>query len=93
MDSDGRLHAGVRLHLSREALKSCNVDHENISLLRKIYRDQKASVQTDEESNIFNIQKGPKQGDPMPSLLFNMVLQYSLKKYNDGKRKKEWEYT
>ena len=63
-----------------EALKSCNVDHGYISLLRKIiYRDQKASVQTDEESNIFDIQKGPKQGDPLSSLLFNTVLQYSLK--------------
>ena len=62
-----------------EALKSCNVDHEYVSLLRKIYRDQKASVQTDEESEIFDIQKGSKQGDPMSSLLFNTVLQYSLK--------------
>ena len=62
-----------------EALKSCNVDHEYVSFLRKIYRDQKASVQTDEESNIFDIQKGSKQGDPMSSLLFNTVLQYSLK--------------
>ena len=62
-----------------EALKSCNVDHEYVSLLKKIYRDQKASVQTDEESEIFDIQKGSKQGDPMSSLLFNTVLQYSLK--------------
>ena len=62
-----------------EALESCNVDHEYVSLLRKIYKDQKASVQTDEESNIFDIQKGSKQGDPMSSLLFNTVLQYSLK--------------
>ena len=62
-----------------EALKSCNVNHGYISLLRKIYRDQKASVQTDEESNIFDIQKGSKQGDPLSSLLFNTVLQYSLK--------------
>ena len=30
-----------------EALKSCHLDHEYVSLLRKIYRDQKASVQTD----------------------------------------------
>ena len=36
-----------------EALKSCNVDHEYVSLLRKFYRDQKASVQTDEEIEIF----------------------------------------
>ena len=62
-----------------EALKSCNVDHEYVSFLKKIYRDQKASVHTDEESKIFDIQKGSKQGDPLSSLLFNTVLQYSLK--------------
>ena len=62
-----------------DAFKSCNVDHEYVSLLRKIYRDQKTSIQTDEESNIFDIQKGSKQGDPISSLLFNTVLQYSLK--------------
>ena len=54
-------------------------NHEYVSHLRKIYRDQKASVQTDEESEIFDIQKGSKQGDPMSRLLFNTVLQYSLK--------------
>ena len=62
-----------------DALKSCNIDHAYISFLKKIYRDQKGSVQTDEESNIFDIQKGTKQGDPLSSLLFNTVLQYSLK--------------
>ena len=61
-----------------EALLSCNVDHGYVSFLRKIYKDQKASVQTDEESESFDIQKGSKQGDPMSSLLFNTVLQYSL---------------
>ena len=64
-----------------DTLKSCNIDHDYISLLKKIYRDQKASVQTDEESNIFDIRKGTNQGDPLSSLLFNTVLQYSL---NDG---------
>ena len=75
-----------------EALKSCNVDDGYISLLRKIYRDQKASVQTDKESNIFDIQKGSKQGDPLSSLLFNSVLQYSLKDEIQRwqKKKKEW---
>ena len=62
-----------------KALKSCNVDHEYVSFLRKSYRDQKASVQTDEESNIFDIRKGTNQGDPLSSLLCNTVLQYSLK--------------
>ena len=61
-----------------EALESCNVDHEYVSLLRKTDRDQKASVQTDEDSNIFDIQKGSKQGDPMSSLLSNTVLQSIL---------------
>ena len=62
-----------------EALLSCNVDHGYVWFLRKIYKDQKASVQIDEESEIFDIQKGSKQGDPMSSLLFNTVLQYALK--------------
>ena len=52
-----------------KALKSCGIKHDYISLLKKIYRDQKASVQTDEESNMFEIKKGTKQGDPLSSLL------------------------
>ena len=62
-----------------KAVKSCGIKHDYISLLKKIYRDQKASVQTDEESNMFEIKKGTKQGDPLSSLLFNTVLQNSLK--------------
>ena len=62
-----------------DALKYCNIEHDDISLLKKIYRDQKASVQTYEDSNTFEIKKGTKQGDPLSSLLFNTVLQYSLK--------------
>ena len=61
-----------------DALKSCNIDHDYISLLKKNYRDQKVSVQTDEESNMFEIKKGTKQGDPLSSLLFNTVLQKAL---------------
>ena len=67
-----------------EALKSCNVDHGYVSLLRKIYKDQKASVQKDEKSENFDIRKGSKQGDPMSSLPFNMVLQYCQKKKGLG---------
>ena len=59
-------------------LKSCGIEHDYISLLKKLYRDQKASVLTDEESNMFEIKKGTKQGDPLSSLLFNMVLQKAL---------------
>ena len=61
-----------------KALKSFGIKHDFISLLKKIYRDQRASVQTDEESNMFEIKTGTKQGDPLSSLLFNTVLLNSL---------------
>ena len=41
-----------------KALNSCGINHEYISLLKKIYKDQKAYVQTDVESNMFEIKKG-----------------------------------
>ena len=59
------------------ALKSCNIDYDYIRLLKKIFRDQKASVQTD------------KQGDPLSSLLFSTVLQYSLKDEIQRRQKKK----
>ena len=62
-----------------KVLKSTGINHEHINLLVKFYKDQKASVQTDVESNMFEIKKGSKQGDPLSSLLFNTVLQNSLK--------------
>ena len=40
-----------------KALKSCGINHEHISLLKKIYKDQEASVQTDVKSNMFEIKK------------------------------------
>ena len=60
------------------ALRSCGIEHDYISFLKKFYRDQKASVLTDEESNMFEIKKGTKQGDPLSSMLFDIVLQKAL---------------
>ena len=82
VDSDGGLHEGIRLHLPQLYLGGTAILQCRTWLrlpLEKIYKDQKASVQTDEESEIFDIQKGSKQGDPLSSLLFNTVLQYALK--------------
>ena len=69
--------------------ESCGIEHDYISLLRKIYRDQKASVQTDEKSNMFEIKKRTKQGDLLSSLLFNIVLQNSLKEVTQRWQKKK----
>ena len=40
---------------SRKALKSCGIKHDYISLLKKIYKDQKACIQTDAESNMLTL--------------------------------------
>ena len=50
-----------------ETLLSCNVEYGYFCLLRKIYKDQKISVQTDEESEIFDMQKDSKQGSDVKS--------------------------
>ena len=74
-----RAFDSIRYKSIWNALKYCGIEHNYISLLKKIYKDQKASVQTDEESNMFEIKEGNKKGDPLSSLLLNTVLQNSLK--------------
>ena len=49
-----------------------------INLLKRLYTDQKATVLTDKESDVFEIKRGTKQGEPLSSLLFNTVLQAAL---------------
>ena len=73
------------------AFKACGIEQEYVSLLKRLYKDQKATVMTDKESDSFEIKKGTKQGDPLSSLLFNTVLQVALKDdIPRCKRKKEW---
>ena len=65
VDSDGGLHEGIRLHLPQLYLGGIAILQCRSWLrlpLEKNYKDQMASVQTDEESEIFDIQKGSKQG-------------------------------
>ena len=45
----------------------------------RLYSQQEGTVLTDKESDVFSIKRGTKQGDPLSSLLFKTVLQYSLK--------------
>ena len=72
-----------------KAINSCGINHEYIVLLKKNYKDQKASVQTNVKSNMFEIKKGTEQGDPLSSLLFNTVLQNSLKEVTQRWQKKK----
>ena len=83
MGCDNRLHEDIRFHhpqINLGRLKSCNIEHGYIQFLKKLFRDQKATVLTDEESDMFEIKKGTKLGDPLSSLLFNTVLQKALGK-------------
>ena len=41
------------------ALKTCGIEQEYISLLKRSCRDQKATVMTDKESDIFEIKRRP----------------------------------
>ena len=68
--------------------KYCNIERDYFRHLKKLYRDQKATVVTD-ESDMFEIKKGTKLGDPLPSLLFNTVLQKVLEKYIQRWQKKK----
>ena len=39
------------------ALKTCGIEQECISLLKRLYKDQEATVLTDKESDMFEIKK------------------------------------
>ena len=59
-----------------DALKSCGIEHDYINFLKKLYRDQKATVLT--ESDMFEMKKGTKLGEPLSSLLFKHVSAESI---------------
>ena len=46
--------------------------------MQRLHADQKATVLTDKESDMFAIKRGTKQGNPLSTLLFNTVLQAAL---------------
>ena len=61
-----------------DGLKSFGIEHDYTHFQKKLHRDQKATILTDEESDMFEIKKGTKLGAPLSSLLFNKILQKAL---------------
>ena len=60
------------------ALAQFSIEPKFSSLWTRLFADQKATLSTDKESDVFEKKKGTKQGDPLSSLLFNTGLQAAL---------------
>ena len=76
-----------------DALKTCALMHEYIKLLKRLYKNQKATVMTDEESDMFEIKRGTKQGDPLSSLFFNCSADGIERRLSTlAKKKKKWVF-
>ena len=61
-----------------KALEMCGIESHYINLLRRLYAEQKGTVSTNKESDMFEIKRRTKHGDPLSSLHFNTVLQMAL---------------
>ena len=53
-----------------DARESCGIEHGYSNFLKKLYKNMKGNVMTDEESDMFQIKKGTQQGHPCSSTLF-----------------------
>ena len=74
-----------------DALKSCGIEHEYIHLLRKLYKDLKATVLTDEESDMFEIKRGPNTVTLCQACSSTLFCRRPWKNtFHVVKRKEEW---
>ena len=55
------------------------IEPQYVGLLKRLYERQKRTVLTDKESDVFETEKGTKQGDPLSRSLSNTVLRVALK--------------
>ena len=61
-----------------KVLEKCGIESHYICFLRRLYEEQKGTVSTENESDMFEIKRRTKQGDLLSNLLFNTVLQMAL---------------
>ena len=69
----------ISQHCLWKVLEICGIESHHINLLRRLFAEQKGTVSTDKESDMFEMKRGTKQEDPLSSLLFNTVLQKAPK--------------
>ena len=62
-----------------DALGHCEIEPQYVGLLKRLYERQKRSVLIDKESDVFETEKGTKQGDQLSRSLLNTVLRVALK--------------
>ena len=60
------------------AFNTCGIEQEYISLLKRLFKDHKATILTDKESDMFEIKKKTNHSDPFSNLLFNTALKMAL---------------
>lgn len=65
-----------------KALAESRVDHRYSALIKYIYRNATASVRLHQDTDMFPIERGVRQGDTISPKLFNTVLEYACKRIN-----------
>ena len=73
-----------------KALESQDIPACYINVLKALYTDQTARVQTDAASRTFSIHRGTKQGDPISPTLFNAVVEEFMKTVKKKWKDKGW---
>ncbi|CAG4915287.1 unnamed protein product [Colias eurytheme] len=65
-----------------DALHSQGVQRKYIRIIRNIYKESTAKIQTERKGEAFKIKKGVRQGDPLSPKLFSSVLEHIFRKIN-----------